>query len=130
MNYEEANELIRRAIDEANPRTDKEYAEVIAEILSAISGGEDDYVQGMLKMRGVMMPQKREEAYRHFLSAAERGHRASMLAVAACYLTGHGTERDLAAARSWYRKLAEVENAKTRHFLEMVDACIIGIFME
>lgn len=73
------------------------------------------YNLGIMTMRGIGMPADLRRALALFRSAAERGHAKSMNLVARFTEEGWHTERNPAAAITWYRRSAEGGDYRGQH---------------
>lgn len=58
-----------------------------------------------------------QEAFQHFLSAAEMGHELSQTEVALCYNNGFGIKKSLSRAVKWYRLAIDKGNTRAQQLL-------------
>ena len=65
------------------------------------------YELAMLYEKGDGVPQRRKEAFRYFLLAAESGCAPAFAELARCYEQGIGTKRDATKATNWRSKVVE-----------------------
>lgn len=77
---------------------------------------------------GDEIEQDRDEAYRLYRLAAERGHSEAKNGLGACYALGGGVERDNQKAVEWFRRAAEQGSGKGQ--LNLADSLWCGIGIE
>ena len=58
-----------------------------------------------------------EEAFKHFLTAAEMGHEMAQIEVALCYRNGFGVRKSRTRAIQWLRRSIDNGNVKAQHLL-------------
>jgi len=63
------------------------------------------------------LPLDHVKAHKHFKLASEQGFDKSMTDLGVCYIQGEGCKRDLHAARLWFEKASELDNAKAMCYL-------------